>query len=205
VLLYTYELKGTVTDANGSPVKGAVVVTRTNDRKFWTQSRPSGSNGAYASFLVPADEESDDPVPMQVGIAVGGTAYAEPAADLIGFQRLSSANLNVQLPAAGTTLVKSALNPQPMPGAIYTGLVVGVSGPHGVIRPLKATWPDRNGNFSLLLPGSARGAAVAFWQASRQFFSTAGEKPGAPISPAVYPKHLPSDAPQGSSTVKLPG
>ena len=40
--LYSYELTGTVTDANGTPVKGAVVTTRTNDHKFWTFSAPTG-------------------------------------------------------------------------------------------------------------------------------------------------------------------
>src|SRR5262249_3521448 len=70
VLLCSYELRGTITDSNGNPVRGAVVTTRTNDRQYWTQSRPSGANGAYASFLVAADQEGDSPVPMQVGVAV---------------------------------------------------------------------------------------------------------------------------------------
>ena len=43
VLLYSYQLRGTITDANGKPVKGAVVTTRTGDHKFWTQSRPTGA------------------------------------------------------------------------------------------------------------------------------------------------------------------
>src|SRR5262249_43350663 len=34
--LYTYSLTGTITDASGKPVQGAVVVCRTNDRDFWT-------------------------------------------------------------------------------------------------------------------------------------------------------------------------
>ena len=37
VLLYSYELKGRITDANGNPVSGAIVTTRTNDRQYWTQ------------------------------------------------------------------------------------------------------------------------------------------------------------------------
>jgi hypothetical protein len=142
---------------------------------------------------------------MEVGVAVGATAYAEPAADQIPFPHLSSATLNLQLPGGSTTLVKSSINPQAMAGAIYTGLVVGIAGQHGVIRPLRATWPDKDGNFSLLLPGSARGQTVNFWESYRQFFSTAGEKPGAAVAPAVYPKSIPSDAPQNVSTVKLPG
>ena len=206
VLLYSYELKGRITDANGNPVAGAVVTTRTNDRKYWTQSRPTGANGDYASFLVAADEAGDNPVPMQVGIAVGNTAYAEPVADQINFAKLQSSTLDVQLPATpGGTLVKSTLNPQAMAGAIYQGLVVGVVRPKGgVIAPVSATWPDGNGRFTLVLPRSARGLAVTFWEAQRQFFSSVTATPGGPVDPSIYPKSLPSDAPQGLATLKLP-
>jgi alcohol dehydrogenase (cytochrome c) len=206
VLLYSYELKGRITDANGNPVEGAVLTTRTNDRKYWTQSRPTGANGDYASFLVAADEEGDDPVPMEVGIAVGNTPYAEPAADEINFAKLQSATLDVQLPAtAGGALLKSTLNPQTIAGAIYQGLVVGVvRAKGGVIQPVSATWPDGNGRFTLVLPSSARGLTVTFWEAQRQFFSAVTAAPGGPVDPTIYPKSLPSDAPQGLATLKLP-
>ncbi len=207
VLLYSYELKGRITDASGNPVQGAIVTTRTNDRQYWTQSRPTGANGTYASFLVAADQEGDDPVPMQVGIAVGNTAYAEPAADQISFAKLKSAELDVQLPATpGGALVKTSLSPAAIVGAIYQGLLVGVvGGKGGVIAPVSATWPDASGNFRLVLPASAKGQTVSFWQADRQFFSTQTATPGGPVDPAIYPKSLPTDAPQGLSPVKLAG
>jgi PQQ-dependent dehydrogenase (methanol/ethanol family) len=206
VLLYSYELRGTITDSNGNPVRGAVVTTRTNDRQYWTQSRPSGANGAYASFLVAADQEGDSPVPMQVGVAVGNTSYAEPLTDQINFAKLKSAVLNIQLPATpGGALVESALNPQAVPGAIYQGLVVGVVGGRGkVITPVSASWPDGSGRFKLVLPSSARGTTVNFWEAQRQFFSTSDAKPGGAVDLSIYPKRLPQDAPQGISTYKLP-
>jgi PQQ-dependent dehydrogenase (methanol/ethanol family) len=207
VLLYSYELQGTITDSNGNPVKGAIVTTRTNDRQYWTQSRPSGANGKFASFLVAADQEGDNPVPMEVGIAVGSTSYAEPAADEINFAKLQSATLNVQLPAnAATGLVKTTLNPVAMPGAIYQGLLVGVVGGRGgVIQPVSASWPDANGSFKLVLPSSAAGQTVQFWQDSRQFFSADATTPGGSVDLSVYPKRLPSDAPQAVATLKLPG
>ncbi len=206
VLLYSYELTGKITDANGNPVKGAIVTTRTNDRQYWTQSRPTGANGAYASFLVAADQEGDNPVPMEVGIAVGNTSYAEPLTDQIEFAKLKSATLNVQLPATpGGALVKSSLNPQAIPGAIYQGLLVGVvKAKGGVIHPVSATWPDASGRFQLVLPSSARGLSVSFWEAQRQFFSAASTKPGGPVDLSIYPKSLPSNAPQGLATLKLP-
>src|SRR5437762_9303849 len=120
VQLYSYELTGTITDPTGKPVKGAIVTTRTNDHKFWTFSRPTGASGKYTSFLVAADQEGDDPVPMTVGVAVGKDAYAEPLVDFVNFAELKSASLDIQLPAAaGGALLKSTLRPQAIDGAIY--------------------------------------------------------------------------------------
>jgi len=206
VLLYSYELKGVLTDSNGNPLAGAIVTTRTNDRQYWTQSRPSGKNGSYASFLVAADQEGDNPVPMEVGVAQGSTSWAEPAADEINFAHLSSATLNMQMPAAsGTTLVKTLINPTAMAGAIHQGLLVGVVGKGRAITPVSATWPDTKGNFELVLPSSARGVTVAFWEAARQFFSSQATTPGGAVDLSIYPKSLPSDAPQDIATLKLPG
>jgi hypothetical protein len=205
VLLYSYELKGTITDASGKPVRGAVVTTRTNDRQYWTQSRPSGSNGSYASFLVAADQEGDIPVPMTIGVAVGNSAYAEPLADSISFAHLSSATLNIQLPA-GAVLPKSALSPTAMAGAIYQGLLVGVVGGRGgIIKPVSATWPDASGRFRLVLPGTAKGQKVTFWESQSQFFSSSHAAAGASVDLSVYPRSLSTNAPQGIATVKLPG
>jgi PQQ-dependent dehydrogenase (methanol/ethanol family) len=206
VVLYSYELTGKITDSHGNPVKGAIVTTRTNDRQYWTQSRPSGANGSYASFLVAADQEGDNPVPMQIGIAVGNTSYAEPAADQIMFAKLKSATLNVQLPASSAAgLAKSSLQPQAVAGAIYQGLLVGVSGNGGKsIKPVSATWPDGNGTFKLVLPASAAGQTVHFWEAQRQFFSSSVAKPGGAIDLAAYPTAAPTNAPQGLAALKLP-
>ncbi|HEY2072811.1 MAG TPA: PQQ-binding-like beta-propeller repeat protein [Gaiellaceae bacterium] len=205
VVLYSYELKGRITDASGKPVAGAVVTTRTNDRQYWTQSRPTSSNGTYASFLVAADQEGDNPVPMTIGVAVGTTAYAEPFTDSINFVHLSSATLNVQLPS-GTTLVKSALNPSAMSGAIYQGLLVGVVGGRGgIAKPVSETWPDRTGRFRIVLPASAKGTTVTFWESQSQFFTASRPAPGGAVDLSIYPRSLPTHAPQGIAAVKLPG
>jgi hypothetical protein len=206
VSLYSYELQGTITDATGKPVKGAVVTTRTGDHKFWTFSAPTGPSGHYTSFLVAADQEGDDPVPMAVAVSVGADAYTEPVVDTVNFAALQSSKLDVQLPASpGATLVKSSLSPQAIPGALYRGLLVGVVGGRGrVLRPVSATWPDANGRFQIVLPSSARGLVAKFWETQRQFFSTSSPKPGGKIEPGVYPKSLPQDAPQALGTVQLP-
>jgi len=61
VALYTYQLAGTITDADGKPVQGAIVITRTQDRDFWRFSSPSDANGHYISFLSASDETAADP------------------------------------------------------------------------------------------------------------------------------------------------
>jgi len=205
--LYSYLLRGTITDANGTPVKGAVVTTRTGDRQYWTQSRPSGANGSYASLLVAANTLGDDPVPMTVGVAVGNTSYAMPVTDLVDFAKLKSAVLNIQLPAnPAAGLPKAILNPQTVPGAIYQGLLVGVVGGRGRgIKPLSAHWPDANGSFQIVLPSSAHGLVAKFWEADRQFFTTSPTRPGGPIEAKDYPRSLPATAPQDLATLKLPG
>ncbi len=207
VQLYSYQLTGTVTDPNGNPVAGAIVTTRTNDHKFWTFSRPTGASGKYTAFLVAADQEGDNPVPMTVAVAVGTNTYTEPITDFVNFPELRSANLDIQLPSSpGTTLVKTSLNPVAVPGAIYRGLLVGVVGGKGrVIKPLSATWPDADGRFSLVLPASARGDVARFWESERQFFSTSLAKPGGQVGSAVYPHSLAQDTPQALGTVRLPG
>jgi hypothetical protein len=74
-----------------------------------------------------------------------------------------------------------------------------------VIKPLSVTWPDGPGRFRLVLPRSARGQTVKFWEASRQFFSTTGAAPGGAVDLSTYPRSLPANAPQDVATLKLPG
>lgn len=200
VRLVTYRLSGTITDADGKPVRGAVVITRTQDRDFWTFSTASDSAGRYTSFFSASDETSADPVPLSVGVALGGTNYGGTLGTVANFPRLRSSTMDVQLgPGSRYTLS----NPQATVGAIYQGLVVGVSGPRGVIRPLRATWPDRAGRFSLLLPPSAQGATLRFWQNQHQFFSRRAARPGGPVELATWPRVLGQSVPRGLATVRV--
>src|SRR5262249_16731407 len=141
--------------------------------QFWTYSTPTSATGKYTAFLVAADQEGDNPVPMTVEVAVGQDAYVEPFTDFVNFALLKSATLDIQLPAsASTPLPKSSLNPQTIRGGVYSGLLVGVVGNGHVIKPVSATWPDAQGRFRLVLPSSAHGVTVRLWEADRQFFST---------------------------------
>src|SRR5207248_5284090 len=100
VVLYTYQLSGTVLDASGKPVQGAIVVTRTADRDFWTFSSPTDAQGHYSSFFSASDEQGADPVPLNVQVAVGSVSYGGATGTTFNFKRLRSATMNLQLPAA---------------------------------------------------------------------------------------------------------
>jgi alcohol dehydrogenase (cytochrome c) len=201
VRLLTYKLSGTITDTSGKPVQGAVVITRTQDRDFWTFSSASNSQGRYTSFFPASDEAGSDPVPLSVGVALGGTNYGGVTGTNADFARLRSSTLDIQLGSGGRyTLSK----PTATPGAIYQGLVVGVSGPRGVIRPVVARWPDAQGRFSLLLPSPARGVPLRFWENQHQFVSRVPAVPGGRIDLATWPRALGQTVPRGFALLRVP-
>jgi hypothetical protein len=201
VALYTYRLTGVVTDSSGNPVSGAVVVTRTRDRDFWTFSTRSDSLGRYTSFFAASDETAADPVTLSVQVAVGSNSYGLPTGVDVQFDRLHSARMNVQLPASGTGL--PAPKPTSYPGAVYEGMLVGVSAP-GVVKPVSARWPDRSGRFSFVLPASLRGKTVSVWESFQQLFQSAPTGPGGPIDLQAWPRSVQEDVPRGLVTLKLP-
>ena len=201
ISLYTYQLTGTITDVNDKPVQGAVVVARTNDRDFWTFSSPSDANGHYTSFFHASDETDADPVPLSIGVALGSISYGGNLGTSTPFARNKSAKLDIKL-GRGTAYTLGA--PESYTGAIYQGLIVGVTGPHGVVRPVSERWPDANGNFSMVLPASTRGQTLSFWEVDRQLFSTSPQVPGGLVALGTWPKILGDTAARGIGMVVVP-
>jgi PQQ-dependent dehydrogenase (methanol/ethanol family) len=203
VSLFTYRLTGRVLDANGKPVAGAVVVTRTQDRNFWTFSQPSNARGAFSSFLTSSDQAGSNPVPLAVQVALGEDSYGLPVGVDASFPRLSSATTTIALPAAvGDPRIAK---PSAVAGAIYDGLLVGVSSPRGPIRPVSARWPDAGGRFELVLPRSARGTTVRLWQDRGEFFSRGAAHPGGSVDLRLWPTRLADDVPRLLAKLTLPG
>lgn len=201
VVLYTYRLSGTITDANGRPVVGASIVTRTQDRDFWTFSLPSDANGHYVSFFTASDESGENPVPLTVQVASGNVSYASPIGRNVDFTALRSATMNIRLPSsAGQPLTLPT--EQSYSGAIYEGILVGASGPNGVVKPLSASWPDAHGRFRLVLPGSVRGEPLRLWEDASTFFQTRVARPGSSVDTSVWPSIPPGDQPQGLAVVR---
>ena len=100
VVLLSYRLSGTITDASGKPVQGAYVVSRTNDRDYWMFSEPSNAAGKYVSFFPASDLTEADPVEFAIQAAVGRTSYTTGVRNPT-FKRRSSATLDLKLPASG--------------------------------------------------------------------------------------------------------
>jgi hypothetical protein len=201
VVLLSYRLQGTITDASGKPVQGATVVTRTTDRDFWTFSLPSNAAGHYVSFFSSSDEQGSDPVPLNVQVASGRTSYSAGQTN-VNFKRLSSATMNAKLPAAGAGLPLPTTSADP--GAFYRGLLVGVAGPKGgTLKPISARWPDARGRFSLVLPSLARGATLHLWESDFVAFSRSQARPGGVVDTQAWPSGLTDRIPVGVADVRV--
>jgi hypothetical protein len=201
VHLLTYRLSGTITNASGKPVQGAVVITRTQDRDFWTHSSASDANGRYTSFFAASDETDADPVPISVGVALGNVSYGGTIGTNVSFARLKSATMNVRL-GSGTSYTPE--QPTSHAGAVYSGLVVGVRVGGKVVKPLAERWPDAKGTFSVTLPPSVRGRTLTFWQTLRQSFSRFVARRGGAVDLGSWPSQLDGAVPRGQATLKIP-
>jgi alcohol dehydrogenase (cytochrome c) len=201
VHLLTYGLSGTITDASGKPVEGAVVITRTQDRDFWTHSSASDANGHYTSFFAASDETDADPVQISVGVALGNVAYGGNVGTNVSFARLKSATMNIQL-GSGTSYTIPP--PTSVVGAVYSGLVVGVRAGGKVVKPLAERWPDAKGSFSFTLPASVRGRTLTFWENLRQSFAGTAARPGGAVDLRTWPSQLGDAIPSGQATLKIP-
>jgi hypothetical protein len=200
VHLLTYQLGGTITNASGNPVQGAVVITRTQDRDFWTHSSASDANGHYTSFFAASDETEADPVILAVGVASGGISYGGTLGTNTSFKRLQSSTLNIKL---GAGVAYTIQPPTAQVGAVYSGLVVGVTVGGKVVKPLSESWPDAKGSFSMRLPASVRGKTLHFWENLRQSFSRFPARPAGSIDLATWPSQLGDAVPAGLASLPV--
>ena len=132
---------------------------------------------------------------------VGGVSYGGVLGTNVPFKRLRSAVMNIQLGAGTNYTIQT---PSTYVGAVYTGLVVGVTAGGKVVKPLAARWPDAHGTFSITLPASVRGKTLHFWENARQFFSRFAARPGGAIDLTSWPTALGDAVPVGLASLKAP-
>jgi hypothetical protein len=201
VSFFSYELVGSVTDADGGPVADAIVSTRTLDRDHWTVSEPSDEEGRYVSLFGASAREAGDPVPFDVRVAIGDDVFQYLFGEHVLFRRLKSARMNIQLPPEGFAMALPAT--ESYDGAIYSGVLVGVTDEGEQVTPVSATWPDDDGRFELVLPASVAGRSVSVWAASQEVFQEQEATPGGPVNVERWPTALDPSTPQDLTTLEL--
>ena len=136
-------------------------------------------------------------------MASGTVSYSSGLSPTVPFNALKSAHLDVQLPASPTGVL-------PVPkstsyaGAVYEGLMLGVTDRNGLITPKSVRWPDAKGRFEIRIPARPTGTKLQLWQDVDQFFSTATARPGGPVDLASYPKQVLQRMPQSVASVVVP-
>jgi len=200
--LLTYRLTGTVTDANGKPVAGAQVSTRTLDRDYWTVSTPTDEGGRYSSLFSASSEAPIDPVPFTVRVSKGDLVYQFLPQEFVSFKRLESARLDIRLPPSGYAMALP--RPEAYAGAVYTGILAGVTANGAVVKPLSLTWPDRSGRFEMVLPRRLAGRLVSLWEGKLTLFAREPAHPGGDVDLRDWPATLPADAPRDLDSIRLP-
>ena len=200
--LYTYKLGGTITDATGKPVQGAVVVGRTNDRDFWTFSSPSDANGHYTSLFHASDETRHGSGPDQ--------PRRRARADLVRRQRRHRRELQAEPERDARHPAARAAPRTRSPGRTRTP-ARSTKGPPSAWRPAAASssrssarWPDAKGNFSMTLPASMRGKTISFWQNKRLFFSSFAATPGGKVDLDSWPSKLGRGTPSHLASLRVP-
>ena len=107
--------------------------------------------------------------------------------------------MDVRLPASG--IAAPLPTTTAVPGAIYRGLLVGVSGRNGLVKPISATWPDARGRFPIVLPPSVKGQTLRFWQSEFQTYTTRAA-PGGPVI-LTWPTRLSPRVPRDTGFVRV--
>jgi hypothetical protein len=82
-------------------------------------------------------------------------------------------------------------------GAVYEGVLVGAEVNGKPVVPASATWPDASGRFTIVLPSSARGQRISFYEDQGNFFLAKPPAPGQKVTPQSWPTALAKDMPQG--------
>src|SRR5581483_9053275 len=118
-------------------------------------------------------------------VSKGQLVYQFLSQEFVYFQRLQSARLDLRLPPRNFAMALP--RPQSYPGAVYTGIVAGVTVNGTPVRPAAATWPDASGRFTLTLPQSLAGKRVSIWEAKLNLFSVPDATPGSAIDLAHWP------------------
>ncbi|MEZ4580898.1 MAG: carboxypeptidase-like regulatory domain-containing protein [Caldilineaceae bacterium] len=149
VTLYGFQLSGRVTDTQGEPIPNVIVSTKSPALR-WSISEVTDADGRYTSVFWP-----DAHAGFQVTVVDGAKAYDLPKDQTVEFPYLQSAEMDLVVDRANDSIQVARLTAAD--GAIYEGVLVGISVQGTPVQPTNAAWPDAQGNFSLVVPGTVQG------------------------------------------------
>ncbi|MFD0669928.1 hypothetical protein [Cohnella sp. GCM10027633] len=154
-----YRISGQVADADGKPVKDAIVWIDRDSGEGFAKSTPTDRNGIYEMYYWPEEEETN------LTVIVGSRRYELPDGKAFILPRNTSVDIRIRLPRTGSVIDDNpaSLVSTTSKGATYAGLIAGLDVPPGT--PYAVTIPDRQGRFVLTMPKDA-------WDKHPNFFET---------------------------------
>ena len=153
-----YAIMGTIKDAEGNPVKGAVVSITREKGEGWAHSKPSDNKGHYLLAYLPEDDEEST-----FKVSAGDVQYTLPEGKVYQFPNNTSVEVDVKFPKSGTFIDDSPpyLISKVIPGSMKTGTIVGIDGVSP--KDYSISVPDDEGHFRLIIP-------IELWKKKPTFF-----------------------------------
>jgi hypothetical protein len=178
-----YKVGGTVKDADGHPVQGAVVNLRRDGVEGFSMSTPSDQNGNYTLYYLP-DADTDH----YFYVHYDGKNYTLPEYKVYNFPDRVSVNIDVTLPRDGTIITDKppTLVTTTAPGALYKGTLIGVNVSKNESYTISIPKPD--GSFVLTLPKAAWDQHPTFFEVSYSKFLEEGKKSGDIVDSSFIPQ-----------------
>ena len=192
VVLWGYQLTGTVLDEQGVPVPGAHVSVSDDEGETWAVSGQTVDDGVYSLRFYPqADAE------ISVRISLGSDLLTSAAP--VAFAANTSAHLDlVAMTSDGMVMgtgSEGAFAVEDIPGAEYVGYLVGIAVDDVPVVGV-TTWPDANGAFSVTLPDPLPAGDLTFFQARVRFLTAEKVAAGEPVADGIIPETLDASAPR---------
>jgi hypothetical protein len=144
-VLGKYGVLGTVKDAEGKPVQGAVVSITRDSGEGWAQSQPTTKEGKYLLTYIPEDDEETN-----LRVSVGNTQYHLPEGKVYNLPEQTSVNIDITLPKEGKTIIDHPpyLIGKTTGGGEYRGVLVGLHLPDSEYN---ITTPTEDGYFEITM------------------------------------------------------
>ncbi|WP_336784639.1 carboxypeptidase-like regulatory domain-containing protein [Paenibacillus sp. MMO-177] len=154
-----YRISGQVGDADGNPIKDAVVWIDRERGEGFAKSTPTNTQGKYEMYYWPEDEGTN------LTVMLGTRRYVLPDGKVFILPRNTSVDISIRLPREGSVIDDKPpmLVCTTTKGATYSGLLAGIDVPPGT--PYSLTIPDQQGRFVLTVPKDV-------WDKHPYFFET---------------------------------